>query len=208
MDALQTIGPLLGVVIGGLLTGVTAYIKTRKDRKRVLAIALSDLLEVRHRLVSVDLAIKAIRDRVPIQADLMPSLRNLFDSLLPGEAELDERYNKAVTMLSSIDPVLGFSLRSKNSLPRVLAALRNQAASSGADLALFESLETSLRTAATPSLTAAVVELAYAHSFFTGRKVKHMIANSAGLPPEVAQFFETLKPIQLPSPPAASPPEA
>ena len=205
MEALQTLGPLIGVVIGGLLTGVTAYLKARKDRKRVLAVALADLLEVRHRLVSVDLAIKALREQVPIQADLMPTLRNLFDSLLPGEAELDERYNKAVTMLSSIDPVLGFSLRSKNSLPRVLATLRNQAASSGGDLALFESLETSLRSAATPSLNAAVVELAYAHSFFTGRKVKKMIAKSSSLSPEVAQFFGTLKLVQLPSPPLASP---
>jgi hypothetical protein len=208
MDALQTIAPLLGVVIGGLLTGVTAYVKTRQARKRVLAVALADLLEVRHRLVSVDLAIRALRDQVPIQADLMPALRNLFDSLLPGEAELDERYNKAVTMLSSIDPVLGFSLRSKNSLPRVLAALRTQAASNGADPALFEAVEASLRTAVTPSLNAAVVELAYAHSFFTGRRVKKMIANSGTLPPEVAQFFETLKPAPLALSTTASSPEA
>lgn len=194
MDAMQTIGPLLGVVIGGLLTGVTAYLKTRRDRKRMLAVALADLLEVRHRLVGVDLAIKAIRDRVPIQAELMPAFRNLFDSLMPGDAELDERYNRAVTMLSSIDPFLAFSLRSKNSLSRFLGLVRNQALSSGADLALLEFVEAKLRTLATPGLNSAVIELACAHSFFTGRKVKKMIARSGNLPPEVAEFFEAVSP--------------
>lgn len=193
MDALQTISPLIGVVLGGLLTGFAAFLKARKDRKRVIAVALADLLEVRHRLVSVDLIIKTIRAQIDIKPDWMPALRNLFDSLLPGEAELDERYNKAVTMLSSVDPVLGFSLRSKNALPRVLGALRNQAASSGADLVMFESVEANLRTAITPSLNSAVVELAYAHSIFTARKVKRLVTKSESLPPEVLQFFEALK---------------
>jgi hypothetical protein len=193
MDAVQTLGPLLGVVLGGLLTGITSYFKSRSERKRVIAVALADLLEVRHRLVSADLVVQALRARIGVQPEQLPPLRNLIDSLVPGAVQLDERYDKAVTMLSTIDPVLGFSLRSKNALPHVLAALRSQATSGGTNLAQYEAFETALRTAATPSLNAAVAELARAHSVITWFKVRRLTAKSSSLPLDVSRFFDTLK---------------
>ena len=51
MDAIQIISPLIGVVLGGFLTGIGAYLRARAERKRMVGQALSDLLEVRHHVV-------------------------------------------------------------------------------------------------------------------------------------------------------------
>ena len=71
----------------------------------------------------------------------MPALRNLFESFVLPNDGVDDRYNNAVSLLAGIDPLLAFSLRSKNILPKVFASLRNFAIGTGADLKEFESVE-------------------------------------------------------------------
>lgn len=192
-EVLKTLGPLLGVVLGSLLTGIRSYFKERAEHKRVLASALTDLLEVRHRLVSTDLAIKELRSKFGAPAEVVPHIRNLQDALLPGATQLDDRYDSAVTLLSGIDPVLSFTLRSKNSLPRVLGMLRQTATTGGTNLAQFEKMESTLRSAAIPSLNDAILELAWAHSIRTWIAVRRLLSDSATLPPEAIQFFEALQ---------------
>lgn len=192
-EAFKTLGPLIGLVLGALLSGITSYFKARAERKRVIATALADLLEIRHRLVAADLMVKRLTAEFGASPAQITLVRSLQDQLLPGTAQLDERYDNAVTLLSGIAPVLGFTLRSKNSFPKVLSALRNIATSNNADLAQFETFESSLRAVATPSLEEAILELASAHSLPTWLKVKKLLANSAKSSPEVDQFFATMK---------------
>lgn len=205
MDAIQVLAPLLGVILGGVLSGFTAFFRARQERKRIIATALADLLEVRHRVVGFNLVMDKIQSLAGIPQEVMPTLRNLLDSITPLDTGLDERYNHAVTLLAGIDPVLGFSLRSKQTLPKVLSALRAHAAASNTDLAFYETVEAGLLTAVKPTLDSAVMELARNHSFFTTRKVAQIVGSSTEMQPEMSQFFERVIPSSSTSTPSGSP---
>lgn len=192
MEAIQVIAPLLGVVLGSVLAGMGAHWRTRQERKRVIATALADLLEVRHRLVATDTVLRKVRHLSGVAPAAMPGIRNLFDSMLPVDTGLGERYNKAVSLLAGIDPMLAFSLRSKELLPKLITGLRTKAIAEGVDLGMYETFECQLLIAAKPALDKAVLELARSHSLFTLRKVTRYMAKSAGLPDEATQFFEQL----------------
>jgi hypothetical protein len=49
LELLQIALPLLGAVLGSVLFGIGVHFKARQERSRLIASALSDLLEVRHR---------------------------------------------------------------------------------------------------------------------------------------------------------------
>lgn len=193
MDALSVIAPLIGVVLGSALTGLGAYLKQKGERKRTIAVALADLLEIRHRLVAIDVIFGQIRARVDVPPEVMPALRNFFDSFLLPNDGLDDRYDRAISLLAGIDPVLAFSLRSKNAFPRLLGSLRNLAIGSGANLQEFESLESTLRLAVAPNLNTAAIELARHHSWSTRRRVQRLVATTGEIPPEVTQLLDQLK---------------
>ena len=199
MDTLQIIAPLIGVVLGGAISGLGAQFIARKERRRILAVALADLLEVRHRMMSFDLVLEKLRSEFNLGPESFPILRNLFDTLAPLDASFTERYNGAISLLAGVDPVLAFTLRSKNDLPKLLGTLRALATSDGANPALYEDFESTLRAAAAPSLNEAVMGLASAHSFVTAFKVRRLIKRSETLPPEASKFLEQLKTMK-PSP--------
>lgn len=201
MDVLSVVGPLIGVVLGSALSGLGVYLKQRGERKRTIAIALADLLEIRHNLVAVDIVLSQMRAHVDVPQDVMPAIRNALESLLLPKDGLDDRYNNAISLLAGIDPVLAFSLRSKNTFPQVMASLRNLAIGSGADMKKIESLEGILRSAVTPNFSAAAIELARHHSWSTMRRVRRLIARSGDIPPAVSQLFGQLRTFEIPSAP-------
>lgn len=196
MDVLSVIAPLVGVVLGSALSGLATYLKQRGERKRTIAVALADLLEIRHRLVTIDVVFDKIRARVDVSAEIMPVLRNCLDSFLLPNDGLDDRYNNAISLLAGIDPVLAFSLRSKNAFPRFLGSLRKLVIGSGTSLKEFESLESTLRLAVQPNFNAAAMELAGYHSWSTKRRVRRLIAHTGEIPPEVTRIFDQLTSLQ------------
>jgi hypothetical protein len=195
MDAFQIIAPLIGVVLGSALTGFGVLLNARKERRRLIAVSLTDLLEIRHRMIGFDLVLKHLRSEFQISKEYLPLLRNFFDTLAPLDPDLDKRFNDAVSLLSGIDPIMSFTLRSKIELPKVLFALRNfaTATTNGSGLADFETFESLLRSSIAPSLNEAVISLANSHSIFTWFKVKALIKRSETLPPEAIHLFAQLK---------------
>ena len=194
MDALQVIAPLIGVVLGSGLSGLSTYIRERKERKRTIALALTDLLEVRHHIVAADFTVKALQLRVEVPASALSALRNLLDQISPLDGELHTRYNNAVSLIAGVDPVLAFTLRSKNTMPTLISSLRRLAASAPTEVENFEAIEKVLWSALVPNLDAAVLELAAQHSFSTSRKVKRIVKSAKDEPPEVAALLKSLVP--------------
>lgn len=194
MDALQTITPLLGVIVGGMLAGVGSMLRGRRERKRTIATALSDLLEVRHRILAFDFAIREIAALTKIQPEIIPAFRNQLEELMPIDSDLDSRYNDAVTVLAGADPVLAFRLRSKNLLPGMLKTLRTIAVGNREGLAEFERFEATFKSAAIPKLNLAVVELAKAHSFHTASQVRRLIKDTESSSHEVGEILAKFMP--------------
>jgi hypothetical protein len=126
METLQVLAPLAGVVLGSALTGLSTYFKDRKERRRIIATALADLLEVRHRVVSIDVVVKAVRAKVDIQPGGLAQLRAAIDTMAPFDAGLHPRYDSAISLLAGVDPVLAFQMRSKNLVPTFLSSIRRK----------------------------------------------------------------------------------
>lgn len=185
MDTIQTISPLIGVVIGGALTGIGSFLRERKEQKRVIARALTDLLEVRHHIVAIEIFLHELKTRVQIPEEAVPVLRTLVDTLIPIDEQVHKRYDEAVSLLAGINPLLAFTMRAKNTLPSVLSAIRGFSAANGATPEQIESFESTILSATSPALDKAVLELANKHSFLTGRKIRKLVQIRNQIPAEL-----------------------
>jgi hypothetical protein len=127
----------MAAVAGGwVLSELSHYLVERRERRKAISRSLSDLLQIRHEFLLVDTVIREITKglRVSPQEDLQ--LRIMFNTLLPkllpswaaSLKTLDERYNESVTLVSSLDPILGFQLRSKELARGMFPALHSIAA--------------------------------------------------------------------------------
>lgn len=193
MDVISILAPLIGVVIGSMLTGLGVFLKERHERKRIISIALAELLEIRHRLVVLDTLMDDIRKLLGLNDEACLIVRNFLETFIPDCEGGDERYNNAVSLIAGSNPVLAFSLRSKNSAPRFLAALRYFAIESGIDLKQYDMLESSLRSAIIPNVNDAAIELAKSLSWTTKRQVVKLIDDGCKMPHELMVVIEQLK---------------
>lgn len=192
MELFQTSLPLIGVIIGSLLTGIGTYFRLRAERKRAIALALSDLLEIRHHICGIEVVLGAVNKRFTPPAEATSMLLGLIEKISPVDADVHKRYDSAVSLLAGIDPLLAFNLRSKNTLPNMLISLRNVAESAGLSINDINQFESTLRLNLAPHLDEAVIELARKYSFRTKLKVKRLIANSGALPPEIDAMLDEL----------------
>ena len=198
-DFLQPFLPLLGVIVGAFSAGFGQLYKVRQERRRAIASALSELLEVRHRVVMLHAFMKHIQQLGSLPPASIPHLRNLFDHFVPLDGKLDARFDDAVTLLASIDPVLAFELRSQNLMPHFLNKLRSLATLAGEDLANFEAYESKLIEAVTPKLDEAVSQLAKYHSMKARREVKLVFAMKDKISERLAPLLEAIEPKKAPT---------
>lgn len=192
-SALQIIAPLIGVLLGGILSVYGQRYRSKQERRRTIGLALSDLLEIRHQLVTVDVIVRHMRNHVEIPPASLPMIRNAVDTVIGKNGGLDERYNNAISLLAGLDPVLAFSLRSKNAVPHLLSTMRNVGIDSGADLSSLEMLESSIRAMALPKLNDAILTLARHHSYSTEKAVNKILDKEEAIDPELTTFFENIK---------------
>lgn len=191
-DLLQPVFPLLGVVVGAVMTGFGQLYKAKQERKRVIALALSDLLEVRHRVVTLNAALKYLQGQVAVPSISMPHLRNILDHLVPLDTKLDDRFDEAVTLLAGMDPVFAFNLRSKNLLPQFINKLRLMATATDENLAGHEAMESKLIEMLTPALDEAVLRVAKYHSRKSLRDVKSVLANKESIGEKLSPILSGL----------------
>jgi transposase len=181
LEALQILAPLVGVVLGSMLSGVAWWLRAHAERRRILATALADLLEVRHHVAGIELVLSKLKQTAPL------------------ESTVQQRYEDSVTLLAGIDPVLAFRLRSRSALPTMLSRLRHLAAGEGVSPSEIEALESSLLEAALPNLNQAALLLGRAHSRATARKVENAITAASTMPPEFDQLLSKLSPSDQPT---------
>lgn len=197
MDITQSISTLIGVIVGAILSGIAGYFRSRAEHKRTIALALTDLLEIRHYISGIEVVLQAIRKRFDVPAEASLTLQTLIEQMYPLNDDVHKRYDNAISLLAGLDPLLAFHLRSKNTLPSLLSTLRSTGESAGISKDAVVQIESTLRLSLAPRLDEAVIELASRHSLNTKRRVKKLISSSKETPPELNDIFDQLKNIGM-----------
>lgn len=208
MEAIQVLAPLVGVVLGSALTGFGTYLRARIEHKRLIATALADLLEIRYQVVQLHSGVRGLLSKLKAPAEVIPHVLNFADSLVSTNKDLHERFEKSVSTLASVDPLLAFRVRAKNTLPHLLGTLRTFAITSGTDMALYERIESNLLKVVVPALDDAVLELARHHSWRTTRKIRSLISQANTIPDEFMSLLQDSLPKSSSAVDPASPPHS
>lgn len=193
MDLIKDFLPLLGVLLGAAISGVSQIHKAKLERKRSIAIALTDLLEVWHHLNCIKEVLDAFKMKYDIPAEVEAVLHSAIEEISPIDPELHKRYESAVSMLSGYDPLLAFFLRSRSTAPHLLSSIKGLGSANGIDASALGALSRTLLNTMAPALDQAVVKLASAHGWSTKRRVAKYLKESEGLPPETNALFAQLE---------------
>lgn len=188
-EIMKVVGPLLGVVLGAVISGIGVLWKARQERKKAIGVALADLLEIRHRVYGVENIIRFMSDQHKMSPDWSPAIREVVDKAMPLDEKIATRFDDAISLLAGVDPILAFSLRSKEVLPQILRKFRGEMLASGSGAAEYGALESALLHATKPALDDAVMVLAENYSWSTGRRVREILAQRSELPPDFSRVL-------------------
>ncbi len=189
MEALQIIAPLVGVILGSLISGMGVLWHARVERKRLIARALSDLLEIRHHVISTEITLRELKSRAAISDEDAIAFRTHMKSVVPIDENIHQRYDEAISLLSGIDPLLAFSMRSKNKVPIFLEAIHKLSTSLGIDPTQASKLESIFRLSITPALDEAILKLATLHSRKSRLKIRGIVTTSNDVLPEITKLL-------------------
>jgi len=194
MELFKDLLPLLGVLLGAGLSGISQLYKERQERKQAIAKALTDLLEVRHHIAGINEVLNAFKQKYDIPAEVEALLHSTIEQASPIDPDLHKRYESAVSILSGYDPMLAFSLRSRSTAPHFINSVQSLGSThgvNGQELGMISSAL--LSTILVPTMNQAVLKLAAAHTWATRRKVAKYIKKSSGLPVEANVMFAQLE---------------
>lgn len=172
---------VIGALLGWILNQLGQWFVSRRERRRAVARVLSDLLEIRHRLLAVPRTLEEISKHVQLPPQAHFVLAAVLGNLLPA-GKLAERYNESVNLVASDDPILGFRLRSRDVVFFVLDQLRLVAASDPAATAAWPELESRLMEQVIPNLEEVIRHPALRHGWRTYFKARRSIRARPALP--------------------------
>ncbi|MGH9739352.1 MAG: hypothetical protein ACRD4X_12325 [Candidatus Acidiferrales bacterium] len=108
-------GTLAGLLVGFGLNELSSVIRTSREDRRTIGKALAELLEVRHHLKTLPLAIESLKASLPgpIAAHDEFMLRKAIWFFLPNTEGLQKRYEDAVSAVAGEFPTVGDTLIAK-----------------------------------------------------------------------------------------------
>jgi len=185
----------VALVIGWFLSAINPYISERRERRKVIARALAELMEIRHRLGVVENAMDMVGKVVNIPPEAEMQVRVAFQTVFTKLQQVGQQYAESVTLVKSIDPVLGFKLQSKDELQPILNnvfALVAQANDPKA-AAVWKSINLVILKEAESDLNELIKKLALKRSIWTRWRVNKMLAQNRPLPKGADAILEILR---------------
>jgi len=125
-------GGIVTLLIGWCLEELGDRLRSRREERKPFARATADLLEMRHRFLSVRTALGEIKKHLQFSPDAESALRAYVDALLPQADDLQQRYNEAVSLVAGIDPISSPRTRPL-AMPRTTALERSVSSTSVID---------------------------------------------------------------------------
>ncbi|MCI0718873.1 MAG: hypothetical protein L0338_07835 [Acidobacteria bacterium] len=193
MDIIDKLLPVLTLVVGLLLSELGHYLRARREKTAALARAISDLLEIRHRILVTKLVSDELKKRFQVPEDAFTQLRTFLSMVLPEPQGLHDRYDQAVSEIASHDPVLGFKMRSQNAIPQFLSALESVAAGDVSAKSILAQIEQQILDSWIPMLDERIRKAASLHGVLTRFEVNKLLRKSNSLPAEAESLFHQLE---------------
>lgn len=187
----ESVTTIFSVILGAGIAGAGTLWQARIDRKKALAMALADLLETRHRLITFQTMIEELKKHFQVNDEQISIIRNLMSQILPQDPDLHERYSKSVRIIAGVDPLLAYRMRSKDMVSDLMDNINLMTTQNGIPAQGISKFEESLRSFVIPLLDEALLELAQEHSSKLHKDVKKVL--NAPKPPELQQWIEEMK---------------
>ncbi len=187
------------LVIGWSLKELADRLRLRREERKPFAKAIADLLEMRHRLLSVSTAVAEVKTRLPITPDAEVALRAFFHNILPQTEDLQRRYNEAVSLVASIDPILAFRLRSQDEFSPFMQKFCPLLAADNLTRPFLIQIEESLSSAFIKNIEELTIQLGKAHGLVTWWRIRNRISKPRSTPKEVHELLHILDKIRQPA---------
>jgi hypothetical protein len=189
--------PLAGVAVGWGLNQCGQWFVFRRDERKVIGRALTDLLEVRHRLLAIPKAVELMTVKLNLPADANAPLKMALGALFPPDERLANRYDESVSLVSGLNPILGFRLRSQDIVGPLLQRLRAVALQDNPqNVAMFSKMEDHLIHHLSPHLELLILELAWGHGWRTWWRTRERMKRPLEVPEGFWDGFLALVPQQ------------
>jgi hypothetical protein len=181
------------VAFGWLLARADHFFAAREQRRKAIACALADLLDMRHQFLGMETIMRELATLGPIPEQIKSQLRVVFDSLLPAWPEVHTRYDQSVTTVAGLDPLLGFSLRSKEFLRPLMLKMHSIIAQDPNAAVLAPIINMMFSDKVEPILDASILTLARKRGPLEWYRVRRALKTKDKTSDEIKQLLEPIK---------------
>ncbi len=182
-DWLPVVGVIAGTVLGWVLGQLGQWFVARREERKAIARVLSELLEIRLRVLSIPKIAELISEHFAVPPESQTAIKIAITRLLPADVDLGKRYGEAVNLVSASNPILGYRLRSQDLASPLLDTLRQlSVADSPAAAARLARLEIELRGHIEPHLGRLLREVASMHSLGTWWRLRRSLLRPMEIP--------------------------
>ena len=182
---------LAAVILGWVLNEASQLFRTRREDRRPIRTALSELLEIRHHIFGIERVFSGLQRTLNISDAELLRVRPLLRQALPDLRTVRERYLGAVSQLAGIDPYLAFQLRNKD----LIGALDTLAPAIGItkdQMPFWAAVEKRTINQLLPMLDASIRRLAWRCGVLTYLKVSRYLAKPVITDEGFQEFFDSL----------------
>jgi len=192
IEILEKAIPVLTLVIGWSLNELSRKFGKNSAHKEAIGRALFDLLEIRHRLITVQYLTTTMAENYTIPNEARPHIRKLLEDMIWPLDNISERYEVAVNLIAGKNPIAAFKWASGGQIPALLNKLKSIFREHGIDSAEIYDTEIKLTKILIPKINEIAFELGSMHSMKSASLVENIINSNPDIPDELKSYFANL----------------
>jgi hypothetical protein len=188
---------LVAGLFGWLFNETSNVIRLRREERRAIGRALSDLIIIRRHVLAAKKVAKTIRGLTKFSSQEHLYFQIAIDQLFPNDEGLQNRYEESIKVVMGIKPLLGFELAQQRTLIPMLGRLKQISAMSEEASEAWSGLAEHIED--TTNLDELINTLAWYHGWRTWLKVKqHLRTPLMDLPESLMDAMKGLSTNQKP----------
>jgi hypothetical protein len=182
-------------LVGWLLNELSHRRREVAGDRRAVSRALADLLEIRHQTVGLKALLDEVTKHFQLPANVMSLVLPYVHQFWPNTDDLSRRYNEAVNAVAAADPFLGFQLRSKDEVTRLLKTLQQLSSQDQKATQLWAELQAILLDLIKSPLDDIILDLAKQHGRRTSKSIRKYLAEPIAESKELKEYFAKVESI-------------